>query len=71
MDQQSSDDDREPPARSKRGAVMIFILGWLFLPAFGILLGELQRPWFQVGCVAMFAFTAILVVAMVRVVRNF
>ena len=57
--------------RSKRGAVMIFLLGWFFLPLFVIFLGGLQRPWFQVGCVAIIAFIAILVVAMVRVVRNF
>jgi hypothetical protein len=71
MYQPSSDEDCEPPARSKRGAVMVFLLGCLFLPLFAILLGELQRPWFQVGLAAMLAFIAILVVAMVRVVRNF
>jgi hypothetical protein len=71
MRQPPSEADSEPPARRKRGAVMIFLLGWLFLPFFVIVLGELQRPWFQVGCVAMLAFIAILVVAVVRVVRNF
>ena len=67
----SEEEDCEPPWRSKRGAVMIFLLGWFFLPLFVIFLGGLQRPWFQVGCVAIIAFIAILVVAMVRVVRNF
>jgi hypothetical protein len=71
MDQPSSDEDCEPPARSKRGAVMIFLVGWIFLPFFAIVLGEFERPWFQIGCVALLAFIAIFVVATVRVVRNF
>ena len=50
---------------------MIFLLGWLVLPIFVIALGELQSPWFQVGCVAMLAFIAVFIVATVRVVRNF
>lgn len=71
MAQPHSDEDGEPPARSKRGAVMIFLVGWIFLPFFASFLGELQRPWFQVGCAAMLACIAIFVGAMVRVVRNF
>ena len=70
MDQLSSDEDCEPPARSKRGAVMVFLLGWLLVPFFAMLLGELQPPWFQLGCVGMLAFIAVLVAAMVRVVRT-
>jgi hypothetical protein len=69
MDQPVSDEDGEPPARSRRVAVMIFLLGWLFVPLFAILLGELPRPWFEVGCVAMLAFIAVFVVATVRAVR--
>lgn len=65
------DDDEivEPP--SKRGAVGIFLLGWLFLPVAGILLSELQSPWFEVGAVVTLAFIAAFVVAVVRVVKNF
>ena len=71
MPQQPLDEDSEPPRKSKRGAVMIFLLGWLFLPFFAIFLDELQRPWFEVGVAAMLAFVAVLIGAMVRVVRNF
>ena len=69
MDPSPSDEDGEPRARSKRGAVMIFLLGWIFVPLFAIVLGELQSPWFQVGCVAMLAFIVVFIVATVRAVR--
>ena len=53
------------------GAVVIFLLGWLVLPIAVMLLGELHSPWFEIGCVALLAFIAVFIGAMVRVVRNF
>lgn len=70
-DYYDSDDDEIPPRPSNRGAVGVFLLGWLFLPTAGILLSELQSPWFEVGAVVTLAFIAVFVVAVVRVVRNF
>ncbi|MDZ7886488.1 MAG: hypothetical protein U5N53_27890 [Mycobacterium sp.] len=67
----ADDDDEIPPRPSNRGAVGIFLLGWLLLPTAGILLSELQSPWFEVGAVVTLAFIAAFVVAVVRVVRNF
>jgi hypothetical protein len=65
MDQlPSGEADEAPRRRSKRGAVMIFLLGWIFLPLFAVVLGELEPPWFQVGCAALLAFIAAFVVAM-------
>lgn len=64
-----SDDDLRP--RSKRGAVAIFLIGWLCLPIFAVLLGELEAPWLQIGSVAILAFIVVLIAAMVRVVRRF
>ena len=71
MPQPPSDDELEPPRKSKRGAVVIFLLGWLVLPIGVILLGELESPWYEIGCAAMLAFIALFIAAMVRVVRNF
>lgn len=71
MAQPPYDDELEPPRKSKRGAVVIFLLGWLVLPMFVILLGELESPWYEIGCAAMLAFIAVFIGAMVRVVRNF
>jgi hypothetical protein len=71
MAQPPSDDELEPRSKSKRGAVVIFLLGWLVLPIAVMLLGELHSPWFEIGCVAMLAFIAVFIGAMVRVVRNF
>ena len=68
-DDDNDDEIIERP--SKRGAVGIFLLGWLFLPVAGILLSELQSPWFEVGAVVTLAFVAAFVVAVVRVVKNF
>lgn len=65
------DDDEIVAPPSKRGAVGIFLLGWLFLPVAGILLSELQSPWFEVGALVTLAFIAAFVVAVVRVVKNF
>lgn len=65
------DDDEIPPRPSNRGAVGVFLLGWLFLPTAGILLSELQSPWFEVGALVTLAFIAVFVVAVVRVVKNF
>lgn len=64
-------DDEIPPRPGNRGAVGIFLLGWLFLPTAGILLSQLQSPWFEVASVVTLAFIAAFVVAVVRVVRNF
>jgi len=66
-----TDEDFEPPAKSKRGAVVIFLLGWLVLPLSVVLLGELERPWFQIACVAVLAFIVVFIMAMVRVVTRF
>ena len=63
-------EDEYPPRRSKRGAVMIFVLGWLFLPFAVIVLGELRGPWLLIGSFATLLFIVAFVVAMVRVVRN-
>jgi uncharacterized membrane protein YhdT len=65
------DEDYEPQAKSKRGAVVIFLLGWLVLPLSVVLLGELERPWYQIACVAVLAFVVIFIMAAVRVVRRF
>lgn len=65
------DDDEIIERPSNRGAVGIFLLGWLLLPTAGILLSELQSPWFEVGAVVTLAFIAAFVVAVVRVVKNF
>jgi hypothetical protein len=70
-DHLSSEDDRELRAKRKRGAVMVFMLGWLFFPFFVILIRELHRPWHQVGVIVMFAFIGVFIWAVVRVVRNF
>lgn len=66
----SSDEDEEPRVKSRRGAVMIFLFGWLFLPVLAVLLDELSSPWFEIACVAMVAFVAAFGWAMVRVVRD-
>lgn len=71
MPEPPSDDDLEPPRKSKRGAVVIFLIGWLALPIFVMLLGELESPWYEIGCAVMLAFIAVFIAAMVRVVRNF
>lgn len=71
MPQAPFDEDLDPPRKSKRGAVAIFLIGWLALPIFVILLGELDSPWYEIGCAAMLAFIAVFIAAMVRVVRNF
>jgi|EndMetStandDraft_6_1072998.scaffolds.fasta_scaffold31787_3 uncharacterized membrane protein YhdT len=65
------DEDYEPQAKSKRGAVVIFLLGWLVLPIAAVLLGDLESPWFQIACVAVLAFIVVFVMAAVRVVRRF
>ena len=65
------DDDEIIERPSNRGAVGVFLLGWLFLPTAGILLSELQSPWFEVGAIVTLAFIAAFVVAVVRVVKNF
>lgn len=66
-----SDDDEITPRPSNRGAVGIFLLGWLFLPTAAVLLSKLQSPWFEVASVVTLAFIAAFVVAVVRVVKNF
>jgi hypothetical protein len=66
-----ADDDEIIERPSNRGAVGIFLLGWLFLPTAGILLSELQSPWFEVGAVVTLAFIVAFVMAVVRVVKNF
>ena len=66
-----SDADEITPRKSNRGAVGIFLLGWLVLPTAAILLGELESPWFEVASVVTLAFIAVFVVAVVRVVKNF
>jgi hypothetical protein len=73
MPEPHSDEDLEPPRKSKRGAVAIFLIGWLALPLFVLVLvlGELESPWYEIGCAAMLAFIAVFIAAMVRVVRNF
>ena len=70
-DYDDENDDEIPPRPSNRGAVGIFLLGWLFLPVAGILLSELQSPWFEVGAVVTLAFIVAFVMAVVRVVKNF
>ncbi len=64
-------DDEIVPRPSNRGAVGIFLLGWLFLPSAAVVLSRLQSPWFEVASVVTLTFVAIFVVALVRVVRNF
>lgn len=64
-------DDEIPPRPSNRGAVGIFLLGWLFLPTAGVLLSRLESPWFEVAAIITLAFIAAFVVAVVRVVKNF
>jgi hypothetical protein len=71
MGQLPSDEDYESPAKSKRGAVVIFVLGWLVLPLSVVLLDELERPWFQIACVAVLSFIVVFIMAMVRVVGRF
>jgi len=71
MGQLPWDEDYEPPAKSKRGAVVIFLLGWLVLPLSVVLLGELERPWYQIACVAVLAFVIVFIMAAVRVVTRF
>jgi hypothetical protein len=66
-----ADDDYEQPAKSKRGAVVIFLLGWLVLPLSVVLLDELERPWFQIACVAVLAFIVVFIMAAIRVVTRF
>jgi len=66
-----TDEDFEPPAKSKRGAVVIFLLGWLVLPLSVVLLGELEPPWYQIACVGVLAFVVVFIMAAVRVVRRF
>ena len=70
-DDDFTDDDEIIERPSNRGAVGIFLLGWLFLPVAGILLSELQSPWFEVGAVVTLAFIVAFVMAVVRVVKNF
>ena len=65
------EDDDEPRRKSKRGAVAIFLIGWLCLPVFAVLLEELEAPWLQIASTALLAFVIVLVVAMVQVVRRF
>lgn len=64
-------DDEITPRPSQRGAVGIFLLGWLFLPIAGVLLSDLQSPWFEVAGLVTLLFIAAFVVAVVRVVKNF
>lgn len=65
------EDDEITPRPSNRGAVGIFLLGWLFLPTAGVLLSDLQSPWFEVAGLVTLLFIAVFVVAVVRVVKNF
>jgi hypothetical protein len=51
--------------------VVIFLLGWLVLPLSVVLLGELERPWYQIACVAVLAFVIVFIMAAVRVVTRF
>ena len=71
MDRPTSNEDDEPQRKSKRGPVVIFLIGWLCLPFLTFVLNELQTPWFQIGCAVMLAFIVVLIVAMVQVVRRF
>jgi hypothetical protein len=64
-------DDEITPRPSNRGAVGIFLLGWLFLPTAAVMLGNLESPWFEVASLVTLAFIVIFVVALVRVVKNF
>ncbi len=64
-------DDEIVPRPSNRGAVGIFLLGWLLLPSAAVVLSRLQSPWFEVASVVTLTFIAIFVVALIRVVRNF
>ena len=69
VDQDHVDEDDEiTPRPSNRGAVGIFLLGWLFLPTAGVLLSDLQSPWFEVAGLVTLLFIA---AAVVRVVKNF
>lgn len=64
-------DDEITPRPSNRGAVGIFLFGWLFLPTAAVLLSDLQSPWFEVASLVTLAFIVIFVMAVVRVVKNF
>lgn len=70
MDQPIFDDD-EPQTKSKRGPVVIFLLGWIVLPFMVILLEDLSAPWFQIGCAALLVFIGVFIVSAVQVVRRF
>lgn len=72
MNRPAFDEDHDdPPRRSKRGPVAIFLIGWLCLPVFVLALNQLPTPWFQIGCAVMLAFVVVLIGAMVQVVRRF
>jgi uncharacterized membrane protein YhdT len=71
MGQLPWDEDDEPQAKSKRGAVVIFLLGWLVLPLSVVVLGELEPPWYQIACVGVIAFVIVFIIAAVRVVKRF
>ncbi|MCF6390433.1 hypothetical protein L2K20_25965 [Mycobacterium sp. MBM] len=71
VDGDFGDDDEITPRPSIRGAVGIFLLGWLFLPTAGVLLSELASPWFEVAALVTLLFIAVFVVSVVRVVKNF
>jgi hypothetical protein len=70
-DQLPSDEYPDPPAKSKRGAVVIFLVGWIVLPLSVVILGDLEPPWYQIACVGVLAFVVVFIMASVRVVRRF
>lgn len=63
--------DEITPRPSQRGAVGIFLIGWLLLPSAAYLLSELRSPWFEVAGLLTLTFIVVFVVAVVRVVKNF
>ena len=71
FDDHGDPDDEITPRPSNRGAVGIFLLGWLFLPGAAVVLSNLQSPWFEVASLVTLAFIVAFVVAVVRVVKNF
>ncbi|MBB5163716.1 hypothetical protein [Mycobacterium sp. AZCC_0083] len=71
MGQLPPDEDPDSPAKSKRGAVVIFLLGWLVLPLSVVILGELEPPWYRIACFGVLAFVVVFIMASVRVVRRF
>lgn len=67
----STPSGEQQPRKSKRAAVMVFLLGFLFVPALGVAVGELAPPWSQIASIALLVYIALMVAAAVRVAVRF